>query len=128
MLFHSIVLWLAFFTFYTQGSLVQGQRLRDSGKLLTNLCPVLFSVTWWSTSARDKPCQIMYFFIGEQGWRNQKKKYQFSPNLDFGNFLLICISSRLFKENKFHIQSLGKSFTRTGPGFDLISASSFQTA
>ena len=41
-LFHSAPLWSAFFAFRTQGSLLQGQKLRASWKLLTDLRPVLF--------------------------------------------------------------------------------------
>ena len=46
--FYKVVLLSAFFAFYTQDSLVQVQRLRASGKLLTDSRTALPSVSRWA--------------------------------------------------------------------------------
>ena len=58
-------IWTAFFTFYIQGSLVQGQKLRASEKAITDshgamillLLPLSFS---YNLTAYDKTGQFMY--------------------------------------------------------------------
>ena len=42
--FHSVVLWSAFFAFYTRDSLIQGQRLRALRKLLIEISKLISAI------------------------------------------------------------------------------------
>ena len=91
--FHSVILGSAFSTFYTQGSLVQGQRLRDSGKLLTNSCAVLPSVSH-GLLLQGTNSVISCTSSSDNRDGQTKEKYQFSDTHHF----------EIVEGYKFHFQ------------------------
>ena len=61
----------------------------------------LVAASCLSSSVRNNSCHFIYIFIWGVVWENKKKKKkknQFSPNLDFINFLLPCIIMGFFRK------------------------------